>query len=56
MENFEELQRHIDEIMNEMNNRGLPDFEGYSPIEMHHIIYDTFSDNSPIQLSKLSNT
>ncbi len=54
MENLEELQKHLDKIMNEENNRGLPNFEGYSPIEMEYILYDTFGENSPIQLLKLS--
>ena len=54
MENLEELQKHLDKIMNEENNRGLPNFEGYSPIEMEYILYDTFGENSLIQLLKLS--
>jgi hypothetical protein len=54
MEDLEELQKHIDKIMNEQNNRGLPNFEGYSLIEMQYIINDTFGDNSPIQLLKLA--
>ena len=54
MENLEELQKYLDKIMNEENNRGLPNFEGYSPIEMEYILYDTFGDNSPIQLLKLT--
>ena len=40
--------------MNEQNNRGFPDFEGYSPNEMQYILYETFEKNSPIQLLKLS--
>ena len=40
--------------MNEQNNRGIPDFEGYSPTEMQFILYDTFGKNSPIQLLELS--
>ncbi len=40
--------------MNEQNNRGIPDFEGYSPTEMQYILYNTFGKNSPIQLLELS--
>ena len=54
MESLEELQKHIDQIMNEQNNRGIPEFEGYSPIDMQYILYDTFGEKSPIQLLKLS--
>lgn len=31
-----------------------PEFEGYSPAEMHMILYSTFEEGSPIQLQKLS--
>lgn len=53
---IEDLQRQIDLIMNEQNNRGLPKFEGYSPMEMQHILYDTFGDKSPVQLKKLTDS
>lgn len=54
MEDIEELQNHINKIMNEQNNQGLPDFEGYSPTEMQFILHNTFSENSPIKLLKLT--
>lgn len=54
MEDIEELQNHINKIMNEQNNQGFPDFEGYSPIEMQYILYDTFGNNSPIKLLTLT--
>ncbi len=53
---IEDLQKHIDKITNEDNNRGISDFEGYSPFEMQHILYDTFGENSPIQLLELTDT
>ncbi len=53
MKNLEELQKHINRIVHKQNNTGLPHFEGYSPNEMRSILYDTFGDNSPIQLVKL---
>lgn len=51
-----DLQKHIDQVMNEQNNRAIPDFEGYSPFEMHHILHFTFEPNSPIKLQKLANS
>lgn len=51
-----ELQKHIDQVMNEQNNREIPDFEGYSPFEMHHILHFTFEPNSPIILQKLADS
>lgn len=54
MDKFEEINKHLEKIQNEQNNRGLPDFEGYSPLEMQFVLYDTFGNNSPIQLIELS--
>lgn len=53
MTTLEELQEYLDQFMNQRNSRGLNEFEGYSPIEMQHILYDTFGDKSPIRLQKL---
>ncbi|MDD2563455.1 MAG: hypothetical protein PHU27_04500 [Salinivirgaceae bacterium] len=53
---LEELQKQIEKEMNEQNNRMVPDFEGYSPFEMHHILHFTFGANSPIQMQKLNDT
>lgn len=49
-----EIQKHLDQLMQETNQRGNPAFEGYSPFEMEHILYDAFGANSPIQLQKLA--
>jgi len=54
MISLEELRKRIDKEMNEQNNREIPEFEGYSPVEMQYIFYDTFGENSPIQLLELS--
>ena len=51
---IDKLQRRIDKLMNEQNNQGLPDFEGYSPIEMTRILYYTFEDQSPIRFVLLN--
>jgi hypothetical protein len=53
---FEELKKHINKVMHEQNNRGIPDFEGYSPSEMNQIINFTFHSNCPIQLQKLTDS
>jgi len=54
MKELEEINKHFEKIMNIRNNLGLPDFEGYSPAEMQFILYDTFGENSPIQLMELT--
>lgn len=54
--NLEELQRHFDKIMHQQNNRGISDFERYSPYEMTQILYSTFEPESPIKLQKLSDS
>ena len=40
--------------MNDQNNRGISEFEGYSPIEMTKILYYTFEDRSPINFIPLN--
>ncbi|MEA2043396.1 MAG: hypothetical protein U9N85_12720 [Bacteroidota bacterium] len=42
MDELEETNKYLEKIQNERNNQGLSDFEGYSPIEMQFILYDTF--------------
>lgn len=39
--------------MDRQNNRPIPEFEGYSPNEMQHLIYDPFGPDSPLQLNVL---
>lgn len=51
---FKDIQKHIDKVMFDQNNRSIPEFEGYSPFEMHHLLHFTFESNSPISLQKLS--
>jgi len=53
---LKDIQRHIDQAMNEQNNRPIPEFEGYSPFEMHKILHFTFAIDSPLELQKLSDT
>jgi hypothetical protein len=53
---LKDIQRHIDQLMNEQNNRPIPEFEGYSPFEMHKILHFTFAIDSPLKLQKLSDT
>jgi hypothetical protein len=51
---IEEMQRHIDKLMNEQNNQRISEFEGYSPIEMTKILYYPFEDGSPINFKPLN--
>lgn len=53
---LEALQKHMDQVMNEQNNRSIPDFEGYSPSEMHNIMHFTFEPNSPVILQELADS
>ncbi len=53
---LEDLERHIEQAMNEYNNQSILDFEGYSPFDMHQILYSTFGKSSPLQLQKLPDT
>lgn len=53
---LDDFQKHIDKMMHEENNRPIPDFEGYSPKEMHHILHFSFGPDSPVQLQKLTDS
>lgn len=53
MTTLDEIQGYMNQFMNQRNNRGLNEFEGYSPFEMQHILYHTFGEKSPIRLQKL---
>ncbi|MFK5892282.1 MAG: hypothetical protein QM504_03565 [Pseudomonadota bacterium] len=39
--------------MNHQSHTKTNDFEGYSPFDMHEILYDTFGENSPIEILKM---
>ena len=39
--------------MNHINQKEAPDFQGYSPFDMHEILYNPFGENSPIQILKM---
>lgn len=51
---FNDLQKHLDEMMRERNRRSIPEFEGYSPVQMHQILHFTFQSQSPVRLKKMS--
>ena len=53
MDPLDEIQGHLNHFMREQNNRPIPEFEGYSPFEMQHILYDTFGEKSPVKLKQL---
>lgn len=40
----------MNRMMQEYNNRGLDDFEGYSPEVMHRILHDPFGPRGPLSL------
>lgn len=46
------LQKELDRLMKEQNNRPISDFEGYSPNNMEHILHGTFNADSPISFRK----
>jgi hypothetical protein len=50
---LKEIQRQLDMMMHEQNNRPIPEFEGYSPFEMHHLMNFTYGPNSPVQIKRL---
>lgn len=49
---LDDIQRDIDQFMNEQNNRPMDDFVGYSPFEMHNLLYFPFDVNSPVRFQE----
>jgi hypothetical protein len=52
--NLDDIQRQIDQVVQAQNHQGKPEFEGYSPFEMHQILNFTFGSNSPVKLQTLT--
>ena len=49
----EDLKAHLDEMINKLNCETSQDFEGLSPEQMHHLLYDPFGAESPLKLRTL---
>lgn len=49
-----ELNKHLEKLMEAQNRRSVAEFEGYSPVEMNAVLYDTFGAESPLQLQNLT--
>jgi hypothetical protein len=48
-----DLERAMNKMMQEQNARGIPDFEGYSPNEMHFLLHEPFGKESPVRLKTM---
>lgn len=51
---LEEIRKEVARTIEAQNNRGIPEFMGYSPAEFTPLLYDTFGTESPIRLQRLS--
>ncbi len=49
----EDPNQQPDSIMENIYNLGIPEFEGYSPNDMHSILYEPFGKDSPVKLQSL---
>lgn len=49
---MDDIQQYLNKFMERENNRGLAQFERYSPIEIEYLIHYPFEPNSPIALLK----
>lgn len=54
MNDFEEIKKQLKKELDSLNSREVDSFEGLSPFEMHFLLYDTFGENSPIEITELS--
>jgi len=51
---IKDIQKQMEQIMNEQNNRSISEFEGCSPAEMHDLLHFSFEPQSPISIQKLT--
>jgi len=51
---LDELRKHFEREISGYNQRGVDDFEGYSPAEMRYILYDPFGEKSPVEILRMS--
>jgi len=47
----DELNQELEKIVNEMNKKPLDNFEGFSPADMHYILYTPFHEKCPIGIN-----
>ena len=47
----DELKQELEKIVNEMNKKPLDNFEGFSPADMHYILYTPFHEKCPIGIN-----
>lgn len=50
---LKDFQKLVEQQVNEQNNRSVPEFEGYSPVEMRRIFNLTSDPDSPIQFKQM---
>jgi len=51
---MEAIQKKMDEKVNAINHGAKEGFEGYSPTDMHYILYEPHDKKSPLRLNPLS--
>ncbi|PCH75852.1 MAG: hypothetical protein COB98_07875 [Flavobacteriaceae bacterium] len=47
-------QEYLDKLTEEYNHRNVPEFEGYSPVQMHYVLYKPFDADCVLKLKKLA--
>ena len=51
---MDDIEKYVKAYIEEQNHKPREDFEGYSPEEMHVLLYRFFSPKCPVQLQKLT--
>lgn len=54
MQSLDELNEHLKRVSIRFNNRLQPHFEGYSPKQMHFILYDPYGPKSALKIRDIS--
>lgn len=47
-------QDYLDKLTEELNHRNIPEFEGYSPAQMHYLLYKPFDAKCVLKFKKLA--
>lgn len=52
MDSFDDIKRRLEASIIEYNTKPIEDFEGLSPADMRYVLYEPYSDDSPLKINK----
>jgi len=52
MDSFDDIKRKLEASIIEYNTKPIEDFEGLSPADMRYVLYEPYSNDSPLKINK----